>query len=154
MKALVVYYSRTGTTKTVGNAIAKALKCPVEELSDQKMRQGPVGYLRCCKDILLRRTVELKKIKHDPSKYDIVIIGTPVWLHQPSSLVRTYMQNYSKKFKKVAFFCTYMATGEKAIFNNMSAICDKKPVATLGLRSREVYTGAFEHKVKAFAESL
>ncbi len=154
MKALVVYYSRTGTTKKVGDAIAKALKCPVEELSDPKNRRGPIGYARCGKDIVLRRTVDLKPLKKDPSKYDLVIIGTPVWIHQPSSLTRTFLQQNSKKFKKVAFFCTYMGVGERYVFNDMAAICGKKPVAVLGVKSIDVYRGSYEHKVKAFAEEL
>lgn len=154
MKALVVYYSRTGTTKKVGDAIAKALKCPVEELSDAKNRRGPIGYLRCGKDIITRRMLNLKPLKKDPSKYDIVIIGTPVWFRLPSSLVRTYMLKNSGKFKKVAFFCTYMGTGAKNCFSNMEALCGKKAVALFDIKAVDVYRGSYEHKVKAFVDEL
>ncbi|MEM3364113.1 MAG: NAD(P)H-dependent oxidoreductase [Candidatus Micrarchaeia archaeon] len=154
MKALVVYYSRTGTTKKVAEAIADALKCPVEVLSDQKNRRGPVGYARCAKDILLRRKVDLNKLKKDVSKFDLVIIGTPVWLHQPSSITRTFLQDYGRKLKKVAFFCTYMGAGEKHVFKSMAALCGKEPVAVFPVRSFEVYTGSYAHKVNAFVDEL
>ncbi|MCX8200213.1 MAG: NAD(P)H-dependent oxidoreductase [Candidatus Micrarchaeota archaeon] len=154
MKALVVYYSRTGTTKKVADAIANALKCPVEALSDPKNRRGPIGYARCAKDIILRRRVDLGKLKKDVSKYDLVIIGTPVWLHQPSSITRTFMQDYCKKLKKVAFFCTYMGAGEKHVLKSMAAVCGKEPVATLSVRSLEVYNGTYVHKVNGFVDEL
>jgi len=45
MKALVVFYSRTGTTKQVAEALAQSLNCDSEELIDTKKRSGPLGFL-------------------------------------------------------------------------------------------------------------
>jgi len=45
MRALVVYYSRTGHTKKVGDGIAKELQCDSEELIDTVNRSGPIGWL-------------------------------------------------------------------------------------------------------------
>jgi flavodoxin len=43
MKTLVVYYSRTGTTRKVAEAIAGILRCDIEEVVDTKKRSGILG---------------------------------------------------------------------------------------------------------------
>ena len=54
MKTLVVFYSRTGTTKKVGENIAKILKCDSEEIFDTKDRMGVVGYMQAGKDAMFK----------------------------------------------------------------------------------------------------
>ena len=39
-KSLVVFYSRTGTTKRVAESISNLLKCDVEEVIDTKSRNN------------------------------------------------------------------------------------------------------------------
>jgi len=65
MKTLVVYYSRTGTTKTVGKAIAKELKADSDEIIDLKNRLGPVNYIIAGKDATLRKLTKIK-VKRNP----------------------------------------------------------------------------------------
>ena len=45
MKVLVVYYSRTGNTKFVAEAIAQSLEADIEEIKDGKNRMGVFGFL-------------------------------------------------------------------------------------------------------------
>ena len=45
-KVLVVYYSRTGTTRSLASALAKMLAADLEEICDCSNREGPGGYLR------------------------------------------------------------------------------------------------------------
>jgi len=40
MKPRVVYYSRTGTTRKVGEAIARALNCDSEEITEKREEQA------------------------------------------------------------------------------------------------------------------
>ncbi|MCK5584780.1 flavodoxin family protein, partial [Candidatus Bipolaricaulota bacterium] len=46
MKTLVVYYSRTGHTRKIGDEIAAALEADVEELKDDVGRSGPVDFVK------------------------------------------------------------------------------------------------------------
>ena len=62
MKALVVYYSRTGNTKHVAEMIAGALKADLEELVDKRGREGFLGYLRSGRDAIRDKTTELKSL--------------------------------------------------------------------------------------------
>jgi len=55
MKALVVYYSRTGNTKFVAEKIAQELGADIEEVIDKKNRFGLINYLRAGGDALRRK---------------------------------------------------------------------------------------------------
>jgi len=150
MKALVVYYSRTGTTKKVGQEIARQLKADSEEILDVKSRLGPIGWLRSGREGKDKKLAEILPINKDPSKYDLVLIGTPNWAANMSSPVRTYLSK--NKFKKTAYFLT--GGGNPGIaFEEMSAIAGK-PVATLVVLSKEVAQNTYSGKVKEFVARL
>ena len=152
MKTLVVYYSRTGTTKKVAQDISKILKCDKEEIQDIKSRKGVIGYLISGREAMTKKLAEIKETKKDPSKYDLVIIGTPVWAYNMSSPVRTYITK--NKFKKIAFFCTMGGSGDKPTFKKMEELCNKKPKATLTLKTKEVMDNKHIEKLKEFLKSL
>ena len=149
MKALVVYYSRTGTTKKVGEEIARKLKADVEQIEDVKDRSGPLGWLRSGKEGMKKILAEIKPIKKDPAKYDLTIIGTPIWAANPSSPVRTYMSN--NKFKKVAYFMT--GDNPATVFDEMEKLAGK-PIETLFVPSKEVAQNAYSGKVGEFTKRL
>ncbi|MFH1248895.1 MAG: NAD(P)H-dependent oxidoreductase [archaeon] len=79
MKTLVVYYSRTGTTKKVASEIASILKCGIEEIIDLKNRSGPIGWINAGRDGMKKILSDISRIKKNPADYDLVIIGTPIW---------------------------------------------------------------------------
>jgi len=54
-KSLVVFYSRTGTTKRVAESISNLLKCDVEEVIDRKDRKGPLGCLKSGSDAMSKK---------------------------------------------------------------------------------------------------
>jgi flavodoxin len=147
MKSLVVYYSRTGTTKKVAEAIADVLKCDIEEVLDTKKRSGVLGWLRSGRETLSKKLTTIEKIRKNPDLYDLIIIGTPVWNSTVSTPIRTYISQYRERFKEVAFLCTQGGSGHDA-FNDMEDLCGKKPVAILPLRGQEVENGEYTDKVK------
>jgi menaquinone-dependent protoporphyrinogen IX oxidase len=78
-KILVVYYSRTGTTRSLAAGLAKALGADLEEICDCSNREGLDGYLRSLVDAFHKRQVEIVPAGLDVSAYDLVVIGSPVW---------------------------------------------------------------------------
>jgi flavodoxin len=151
MKTLVVYYSRTGTTKKVGQEIAKQLKADEEEIFDVKNRGGLLGWLRSGKEAQKKQLPEIKPAKKNPSNYDLVVIGTPVWAWTLSSPVRTYLS--SNKFKKVAYFCTCGGDPGKA-FEEIDNTAGKKAIATLVISEKEIKDNSYPKKVKEFVAKL
>ena len=154
MKALVVFYSRTGTTKKVGNALAELLQCDSEELIDTKKRNGLLGFIRSGRDANSHKLTVLEPLIHDPELYDLVALGTPVWGGSISSPMRTYITTNKSKFNRVAFFCTQGGTENERLFSDMEALCGKKPASVLALRGADVKRGEYKGKLSAFADSL
>jgi len=153
MKTLVVYYSRTGTTKKVAEEIAEKLDADIEEIRDTVKRSGIWGWLISGRDGMNRRLTKLHRMDKNPIDYDLVIVGTPIWAGI-SAPVRTYLTAFKSNFKKVAFFCTMGGSGEKKTFKEMGEIIAKEPVETLTLLTREVTGDDYKEKVENFISSV
>ena len=154
MQTLIVYFSRTGHTKKVGDELAKALPGDVEEIVDTVNRAGPVGWLMSGREGGGRKLAKIVPAKKDASQYDIVVVGTPIWAGNMSSPVRTYLTENKAKFKSVAFYCTEGSKGSEKAFAEMEEIAGKKPKATLAINMADIKTGADGEKVKKFAADL
>lgn len=64
-RILVVYYSRTGYTRTLAHTIAAAAKADVETLDDGRERRGLWGYLRCAREAINKRSIEIQPAAYD-----------------------------------------------------------------------------------------
>jgi len=104
MNGLVVYYSRTGKTKSVAEKIAFELKAEIEEVVDLKNRDGWFGFLKAGFDATLGRETEIGEMRKSPRDFDLIVVGTPVWNSRPSSAIRTYLKRNDLSEKKVAIF--------------------------------------------------
>ena len=131
MQALVVYYSRGGNTRKVAEELSKELQCDVEEILDTTNRSGPIGWLKSGRQASTKALTKLQPIKNDPWKYDLVIIGTPVWASHVSTPVRTYIADHKDKLKKVAFLVTEGNGGDEATVKEMEALSGKTSSGTL-----------------------
>lgn len=153
MKTLVVYYTRTKTTKKVGDKLAEELKCDSEEIIDTKKRAGAMGWLSGGKDAGQKNLTKIEKIKHNPSDYDLVIIGTPVWAWTMTPAIRTYLTENKGRFKKLAFFCTMGGDDPSKTFPEMEEL-SKKPVATVAIKGKKVWKGNFKTDVDEFLKKI
>jgi len=154
MKALVVYYSRTGHTKKVAETIADMLGCDREEIVDTQWRSGPLGWLRSGYQTTKKSLTELKALESDLSAYDVVIIGTPVWAGTVSVPVRTFVSKYKDLLCKVAFFSTHGGDDPQNEFAEMEAFCGTQPVSVVSFSSKEVEKEDYIEKVKEFVSGL
>lgn len=153
-RTLVAYYSRTGVTKTVAEAIAGGLGADLEELIDTKSRKGPLGFVIAAKDALRKKLTRIEPVTKTPADYDLVVIGTPVWAGTMASAVRTYLSQRGSEIKKVALFCTQGGSSPGHALEDMQELCGKPPVETLSLRTKTVKSGNFAEAADAFVERL
>ena len=154
MTNLIVFYSRTGTTKKIAEIISEKLSCDYEEIFDTKNRLGFFGWLRSGKDAMRKKLTILKEIDKNPDLYDLVIIGTPIWASNMSTPIRTYISEHKDKFKNVAFFCTESSKGGVKCFKNMENLCDKKPMATLEINKKKIKKEIYIDSIKDFIEVI
>ena len=153
MKVLVAYYSRTGNTRRVAEAIAKSLEAEVEDIRDYENRLGVIGFLRSGYEALRRRPAAIQPVKKNPEEYDAVVIGSPVWAGSLSSPVRAYLTMHGHKIKEAALFTTY-GISEGRIFRQMEELLPKKPIAEISIREGEIRSGEYLKKIEKFIEVL
>ncbi len=156
LKTLVVYYSRTGNTKQIGDELAAALSADVEELRDGKNRKGPIGFLRSGIEAKRNTPVQLEALAHNPAEYDVVVVGSPIWANGVCTPVRTFLAQHKHELKRTAWFCTSGSINPQYAGRGFEAMTQESgltPLATLGLGRRDIRR---EHApvLAAFAASL
>jgi len=159
MKALVVYYSRTGNTKRVAEVLVEALrqrKCDatLEEIVERKDRSGLLGWLRAGRDATLNKETEIEEMKNDAAEFDVVVVGTPVWAFTATPAVVTFLCRYGGKIKKAAFFCTLNSKGARRALARMGKVSGKNPIAEAAFYAKSIKKGEFVKEVEDFARSL
>ncbi len=149
-KILIVYYSRTGTTKKVAETLQKQFNCDTEEIISAKNRSGFLGYMICGRETTLKTLPKIEPNKKNPENYDLIILGTPVWGWNISSPIRTYLARNKNKFKNIAVFCTMGHDGEKQSFAEIEKICGKKLIAKVGIKTKNAKKENLEEQLEKF----
>jgi flavodoxin len=156
-KVLVVYYSRTGNTKKVAEDIAGALNADIEQIIDKKDRSGMSGYFKAGKDAASGTQAEIEPIKNDPAKYDLVVMGTPIWAWTMTPAIRTYITNNKAAFKEIAIFTSSGGSRPEKTVERMETLAGKKAKAYIGFfdtEYKEKNKTKYEEKLQGFVAKL
>ncbi|MEI6297022.1 MAG: NAD(P)H-dependent oxidoreductase [bacterium] len=154
MKNLIIYYSRTGNTRKIAEKIKELTNWEIEEIQENKDRHGILGYFLSGRDATLKKTVEIKTIKNDLTKFDTIIIGTPVWAFNVSAPIRTFLRENKNNFKKIAFFCTMDGGGAERAFSEMETESGIKPIKTIYFTNKEIPQTQIENKLNEFTKEI
>ncbi len=154
MKTLVTYFSHTGQTSRVAKEIAK--RCSGDLDAIQEARRDNTWWAACRSgwDTVVRAAPPIQKPKRNPGAYDLVIIGVPVWRLGLAPPVRSYVQQYAPRFKRVAFFCAEGGTADERGFAELSKICGMPPVATLAVTRKHLPASANMKELSDFVDSM
>jgi flavodoxin len=153
MKTLIVYYSRSGTTRKVAEELKTLLSAEMEEITEPRGRGGPLGWLRSGKEASEGATPPINTPAKTPTGYDLVILGTPVWAAKMSTPMRTYLTQMKGKLPRVAFFCTFGNGPAGGVFADMEVFAGK-PAATMTLTAKEVAAGEHKDKMRIFSDAV
>lgn len=151
---LVVYFSRTGFTRTIARQIARACSSNLESIEDATGRSHSFGYARSAFEAALHLDTPIRSAKHVPSDYDVVVIGTPVWCWNVASPVRAYIKKHRRQFKRVAFFCTFGGSGQTKVLRDLESLCGRPPVATLAVSDADITGELYHDRLSKFAAAL
>jgi len=154
MKALVTYYSRTGTTDKLAKDIADRLGCDIDPIVSTVKWEGATRWMACGKAGMKKELCELEPPKKDPAQYDLVIVGTPIWAGFTSAPTRTYLTENKGKIKRVAFFLTCGGDEPDKALADMEEVAGQRPVAKLAVKARDMKKGAYADKASAFIAEL
>jgi flavodoxin len=108
-KTLIVYYSLEGNTKLIAETIAKEMNADIMECKPKKdiSKKWFMKYVRGGRQAVMKSEPELEKLSKDASKYDTIIIGTPVRAFTYTPAIRTFFKTIKLQSKKIALFCTH-----------------------------------------------
>lgn len=154
MKTLVAFYSKTGNTKKIAQELAKILKADVDEIVDLKSRQGIVGWLSGGRDAMKSSLTEIKTTK-DPAKYDLVIIGTPIWVWNSTPAAITYVTKYQDQINQMAIFTTSGSSGPEKPVAYLEKIAGKESIASAGWTAADLNSPTVsKQKIKEFVKKI
>jgi flavodoxin len=117
MKMAVVYYSYEGNCAFVAERIGSRLNADVLRLHtiDEKRRSGFAKYFWGGGMVAMHRKPTLKTCGFDPSIYDLIIIGAPVWAATPAPPIQSFLDAQKLNGKRVALFVCHAGGKGKAM---------------------------------------
>lgn len=129
MNRLVVYFSYTNNTRTIAHKIKDKLKCDIlvietvipysndyQTVVDDEQNSEASNYLP-----------EIKDINVDLTKYDEIILGTPVWWYRPVPAIRTFLTQNDLSGKIIKPFATNAGWLGRT-FNEIKSLCPNSNV--------------------------
>jgi flavodoxin len=150
MKTLIIYYSRTGVTKKLAEKLADVFAADIEEIKDPTDRSGLKGYFNCGREAVLKKLALIDPIVHDLKKYDLVLVGTPVWAMTISSPVRAFLENYKSEFKSWGLFATQGGEGEQKTLLGAEKVVGFPAKGFLRLLTKQVQKEDFVAQLEEF----
>lgn len=149
-RILVVYYSRSGTTREIARRLSRSLRADLEEIIDPTPRAGVLGFVRSAIEARREQIPAISPAQQDPAAYDLVVIGTPVWMASVSTPVRAYLRRHRGNIRAAAFFCTCGHSGGGRALQQMEEECKLAPVVRMHLRQEEIATVSAELAIERF----
>lgn len=142
-KTVVIYFSATGTTKSVANKIKKASNGTLVEIkaaqpytdadlnwsnSSSRVTKEHESASNPAKSSVRPKISNLKQIQKAVKGADIVYIGYPIWWGEAPHIVYTLVENTNLKGKTVVPFSTSLSSGMGNSGSNLKtkAIVSKK----------------------------
>jgi flavodoxin len=100
--SLVVVHSRSGNTAKVGQIISEKLH------TDYIRLDVPAGSGDSLFTFPNRNdSVEIKPLKVDMTRYQLVFLGSPIWAWHPTAFIYSFVKHNDFTSKKVVLFYTY-----------------------------------------------
>jgi len=117
MKTAIVFYSLDENCHFIAKQLKKALNADLIRLEtvDSKKR-GKIGKIIWgVAMVMFKKMPPLKPYNFDPSAYDLIIMGVPVWGGTPAPPIRTFLSQTKISGKKIALFISHGGEPGKAI---------------------------------------
>jgi flavodoxin len=158
LKTLVVYYSKSGTTKEIAEMITaglvgKGMAADMEAIIDLEKRDGALSVVKNGAHSSMKRSTNIEEPKHDPAAYDLTVICSPVWAWKITPAARAYCRKMKGKLNQTA----YVLTGAGDVSEKTWATFTEeagKPAARLGISADDRKAGIHAEKVEQFVKEI
>jgi flavodoxin len=123
-KILIIYFTRTGNTEKIANYINKATN--IEKFKIEPKTEYPSSY---DETLTIARNEqssnsrpEINNPLTDVSKYDIILLGYPLWYSHLPNIVMTQLELLNLNNKKIYPFNTHGSSGIGSSVNDIKNI--------------------------------
>lgn len=129
MKTLIVYYSYTGNTKKIANAIKNNLNCDILEVTPKIPFSNDYDEVvaEYQNNSIKDKSIEINDIGIDLKEYDKIIIGSPVWWYTICPVITSFFKKYDLSGKKIYPFATNAGWLGKT-FKDIETLCPNSEV--------------------------
>ena len=167
-KTVVLYFSATGTTKSVTKKIKKATKGTLiavkaaDPYTDEDLDYGNdnsrvtkehESASSPSKSSVRPKIANMKQIRKAVKKADVVYIGYPIWWGEAPHIVYTLVENTNLKGKTVVPFCTSMSSGKGKSASNLKKNA-KISSKTKWKSGRNFYGGSTQKTVNKWVKTI
>ena len=155
MKILITFFSATGKTKKVAEIISKELNSDLYEIIPEKeyTSEDLNGYNEKSRTYIEHNTKDSRpKIKDKNAnieKYDIILIGFPIWWHIAPPIINTFLEKYNFKGKKIILFGTSMSEDFGQTILYLKDSCKGSEII-----EGKVFKKINENEIKKFAANI
>ena len=112
-KVLVLYYSQTGTTQAVAEAIQQQLGADIEAIEVENPYSGTYQetIVRCQQEMSAGEAPAVKPLQSNLDNYETIFLGYPVWFGTYALPVQKLLQEIDLSGKTGIPFCTFGSGG-------------------------------------------
>lgn len=122
IKILVAYFSYSGTTRNIANAISEKTGGDLFEIASQEGYSDV--YMESNREIRGNERPALTDTVENMDAYDVVFVGYPVWWHATPAPVNTFLESYDLTGKLIIPFCTSGGSGIDETMPTFLHSCD------------------------------
>lgn len=155
-KILVVYFSCTGTTKSLAEYAAEFLEADLYEIVPEEPYTAA--------DLAYYTNGRADQEQNDPdsrpaisgsvenmSQYDTIVIGYPIWHGQAPRIISTFLEGYDFDGKTIVPFCTSHSSGIGSSADNLHSLC---PDTTMWAEGRRFESGTSKDTIVEWLQSV
>ena len=116
LKGNIIFYTRTGKTRAVAEAIKEVYAYDLQEIIDLRDRSGLLGYISGVIDILFRPITKISPKELNLDSYNLLYIGAPIWGNRFPPAITTFFSTARFSDKKVILFADFSSGMKDSIF--------------------------------------
>lgn len=138
-KTVVAYFSASGVTKNIAQALSKAAGADLFEIKPVvPYTKADLNWM----DKKSRSTVEMNDPTARPEiaeklagmeQYDTVLLGFPIWWYREPSIIDTFLESYDFAGKKIVLFATSGGSGFGKTVQGLKKLAPKAEITEGGL---------------------
>ena len=143
MNAIIIYYSRSGTTEKLALRAANDLHCDTIKIEpEEEYGNYAAALFRVLKERIGKVAPKFATPIPDLSAYDVVLLGYPIWAYGPPSFVSDFIRQCDLSGKTVIPFSTSGGSNISCTMKTLDEICGGAKILlpyNCGMREKDDY---------------